>query len=124
TATLLNLALVSTILTPSERQNAALTQMIARGRGFRETELIDLGDGESGILSVHTGGGRAWARTSRQEQAAPTDCRQPDCPLPTSDCPAASVGRRQPPPCAGGGRGPRSRGGASHGDRRARSARW
>jgi hypothetical protein len=52
TATFLNLALVSTILTPSDRQNVALTRVVANERRFRATELVDLGDGESGVLSV------------------------------------------------------------------------
>ena len=51
-ATFLNLALVSTILTPSDRQQAAQMRIVTNARRFRETESIDLGNGEVGILSV------------------------------------------------------------------------
>ena len=51
-ATLLNLALVSTILTPPDREQAAQMRIVTRARRFRDTELIDLGDGEVGVLSV------------------------------------------------------------------------
>lgn len=50
-ATFLNLALVSTVLTPPERPRAAQTRIVTDARRFRETELIDCG-GESGVLSV------------------------------------------------------------------------
>ena len=51
-ATLLNLALVSTILTPPDREQAAQMRVVKNARRFRDTELIDLGDGEVGVLSV------------------------------------------------------------------------
>ena len=58
-ATLLNLALVSTVLTPPERPCAAQTRIVTDARRFRDTELIDCGAGEIGVLSVpyeqHTG---------------------------------------------------------------------
>lgn len=51
-ATLLNLALVSTVLTPPERPRAAQTRIVTDARRFRDTELIACGDGEIGVLSV------------------------------------------------------------------------
>lgn len=51
-ATLLNLALVSTVLTPPDRPRAAQTRIVTDARRFRDTELIDCGAGEIGVLSV------------------------------------------------------------------------
>lgn len=51
-ATLLNLALVSTVLTPSDRPQASQMRIVTTARGFRETEVLDLGDGGVGVLSV------------------------------------------------------------------------
>ncbi len=51
-ATLLNLALVSTVLTPPDRPRAAQTRIVTDLRRFRDTELIDCGAEELGVLSV------------------------------------------------------------------------
>jgi hypothetical protein len=51
-ATLLNLALVSTVLTPPDRPRAAQARIVTNTRRFRDTELIDCGAGEMGVLSV------------------------------------------------------------------------
>ena len=51
-ATLLNLALVSTVLTPPDRPRAAQTRIVTDTRCFRDTELIDCGDDGIGVLSV------------------------------------------------------------------------
>lgn len=51
-ATLLNLALVSTVLTLPDRPRAAQTRIVTDARRFRDTELIDCGDGAIGVLSV------------------------------------------------------------------------
>jgi hypothetical protein len=51
-ATLLNLALVSTVLTPPDRPNAAQTRIVTDARRFRDTELVDCGDDGIGVLSV------------------------------------------------------------------------
>lgn len=55
-ATLLNLALVSTVLTPPVRAQGAQTRVVRDARRFRETELVPLGDGEVGVLSMPYGG--------------------------------------------------------------------
>lgn len=62
-ATLLNLALVSTVLTPPARPLAAHTRVVRDSRRFRDTELVPLGDGAAGVLSLpyamqHEGGMR------------------------------------------------------------------
>lgn len=51
-ATLLNLALVSAILTPPDRLRAAQVRIVTDARRFRDTELIQFGDDTTGILSV------------------------------------------------------------------------
>ena len=51
-ATLLNLALVSTVLTPPDRPRAAQTRIVTDARRFRDTELIDCGTAGIGVLSV------------------------------------------------------------------------
>ncbi len=51
-ATLLNLALVSTVLTPPARPPAAHTRVVRDSRRFRDTELVPLGAGDVGILSL------------------------------------------------------------------------
>ncbi len=51
-AAFINLALVSTILTPPDRPQAAQTRIVTDPRRFRDTELIDCGDGARGVLSV------------------------------------------------------------------------
>lgn len=51
-ATFINLALVSTILTPPPRPHAAQMRIVTDGRRFRDTELIDCGDAGQGVLSV------------------------------------------------------------------------
>jgi hypothetical protein len=51
-AAFINLALVSTILTPPDRPQAAQTRVVTDGRRFRDTELIDCGDGQRGVLSI------------------------------------------------------------------------
>lgn len=54
-ATLINLALVSTVLTPPERPAAAQTRIVTDTRPFRDTELIDCGTAGHGVLSVPYG---------------------------------------------------------------------
>jgi hypothetical protein len=54
-ATFINLALVSTVLTPPERPAAAQTRIVTDTRPFRDTELIDCGEAGHGILSVPYG---------------------------------------------------------------------
>jgi hypothetical protein len=54
-ATFINLALVSTILTPPERPAAAQTRIVTDARPFRDTELIDCGEAGQGVLSVPYG---------------------------------------------------------------------
>lgn len=54
-ATFINLALVSTILTPPERPAAAQTRIVTDTRSFRDTELIDCGESGHGVLSVPYG---------------------------------------------------------------------
>lgn len=59
-AVLLNLALVNTVLTPPDRPRAAQTRVAHYGRRFRDTELIHLRGGDTGVLSVpyeHAPGG-------------------------------------------------------------------
>lgn len=51
-AAMLNLALVSTVLTPLERPIGAQTRMVTDARRFRDTEVIALGDGTVGVLST------------------------------------------------------------------------
>ena len=51
-AVLLNLALVNTVLTTEDRPPAAQLRMVAVAPGFRETELVPLGDGTRGVASV------------------------------------------------------------------------
>lgn len=51
-AAMLNLALVSTVLTPPERPVSAQTRIITDARRFRDTEVIALEDGAVGVLST------------------------------------------------------------------------
>jgi hypothetical protein len=55
-AALLNLALVSTILTPPDRPPSAQMRVVANARR-RDAELVALGAGETGVLSVPYEGG-------------------------------------------------------------------
>lgn len=51
-AALLNLALVSTTLVPPERSRAAQTRIATSAQPFHHTEMVDLGKGNLGILSL------------------------------------------------------------------------
>jgi hypothetical protein len=51
-AAMLNLALVSTVLTAPERPVSAQTRIVTDARRFRDTEVIALEDGAVGVLSA------------------------------------------------------------------------
>ena len=51
-AVLLNLALVNTTLTVPERAPTAQTRIVTNARRFRDTELVTLTGGTTGVLSL------------------------------------------------------------------------
>lgn len=51
-AAMLNLALVSAVLTPPERPTSAQMRVVTSAQRFRQSELIALEDGTFGVLST------------------------------------------------------------------------